>query len=364
MESVVGSGGGADILAVDDTPANLRVLSDMLAACGLRVRLALSGPAALLAAAAQAPDLILLDVMMPGMDGYEVCTRLKESESLRDVPVIFLSALDETTDKIKAFAVGGVDYITKPFQIEEVQARVDTHLRLHRLQVQAEEYGHSLEEVVESQVKEISDSQMATIFALARLAESRDGETGRHLERVRTYCGALAERLAGHPEHGFVDREYVLNVVNASPLHDIGKVAISDAILLKPGPLTAEEFEVIKTHTVLGAETLEAVAAAYPRNAFVAMGIDIARSHHERWDGTGYPDGLVGMEIPLCSRIMAVVDVYDALRSKRVYKPAIGHAESRDIILSGAGTQFDPLVVCEFEALADDFEHISESIAD
>ena len=349
----------ADILIVDDNTSNLQVLSDMLKTQGFRPRQARSGTAALRAAESKLPDLVLLDIMMPEMDGYEVCRRFKSDERLKDVPIIFLSALSETEDKIRAFRVGGADYVPKPFQFEEVRARVETHLGLHRLQLAVERNNRELKTLVAEQVKEIADSQMATIFALAKLAESRDDETGRHLEHVQELCGLLARQMRDLHEHADVlDDVYVGNVIHAAPLHDIGKVAIPDRILLKPGSLTAEEFEIMKTHTILGAQTLEAVRTEYSHNAFIDMGVQIARSHHERWDGTGYPDGLGGEDIPLCARIMAVVDVYDAARSRRVYKPARSHEEVCDIILSGAGKQFDPDAVAAFDQLKDAFREV------
>ena len=244
-----------DILLVDDMHVNLRILADMLKVEGMRTRSALSGEAALRAANAQPPDLVLLDVMMPDMDGYEVCRRLKATPALAHIPVIFLSALDGTEDKVEAFAAGGVDYVTKPFQLDEVRARVQTHLRLHALQLEVEAYTNDLETLVCEQVEEIAKSQMATVFALARLAESRDDETGTHLERVQAFCRLLAEGLAARGLHTGLDETYVENLVHASLLHDIGKVAISDSILLKPGGLTAEEFELMKTHTTLGSDT-------------------------------------------------------------------------------------------------------------
>jgi len=354
-----------DILIVDDTAANLQLLSGMLKGQGYRTRLARSGAAALRAAESQSPDLILLDIMMPEMDGYEVCRRLKADEHLSGIPVIFLSALGETEDKVEAFAAGGADYVTKPFQFDEVRARVETHLGRRRLQIEVERYNRELQTLVQEQVKEIADSQMATIFALAKLAESRDDETGRHLEHVQILCGLLADKMRGRAVHAeMVDGAFIDNIIHASPLHDIGKVAIRDDILLKPGKLTVEEFEIMKTHTVLGAATLQAVMKEYPHNTFVEMGILIARSHHERWDGTGYPDGLAGEAIPLCARIMSVADVYDALRSPRCYKAAVPHQKSCNIILKNSGTQFDPKVIEAFGALQETLGGVWRDISD
>ncbi len=337
------------VMIVDDTLENLRLLEGMLNERGYQVFSFPSGEMALKAAEKNVPDLFLLDVMMPGLDGFEVCAKLKADPKLADVPIIFLSALSDVADKVKAFNCGGIDYITKPFQFEEVDARVSTHLNLRALQEKLEAHNLRLQELVDEQVKEISDSQMATIFALAKLAESRDYETGAHLERVQGYCRTLAEGLMESPEYGKqIDYGFITTLYKACPMHDIGKVAIPDRILLKPGKLTTDEFEVIKAHTTMGADTLLSVLKRYPRNAFVNMGIDIARSHHERWDGRGYPHGLSKDAIPLSARIMAVADVYDALRSIRTYKQAIDHETAAQIIAQGGGTQFDPVIADAF----------------
>ncbi len=352
----------ADILVVDDTPANLKMLSSMLKEQGYKTRPVPSGKLALKAAENTPPDLILLDINMPEMDGYEVCQHLKESETLRDIPVIFISALTETMDKLKAFNAGGVDYVTKPFQFEEVRARVETHLRIRHLQMALEKHNLDLEKLVQEQVKEILDSQMSTILALARLAESRDKETGQHLERVQAYCKALATKLSETKRfRGTIDDKYIDNIFHASPLHDIGKVGIADSILLKGGKLTEAEFHIMKEHTNIGAQTLEAVRNRYPNNKFVNMGIAIARSHHEKWDGTGYPDGLAGEDIPLCARIMAYADVYDALTSERHYKDVLSYEESRNMMVVESGTHFDPLLVETFFEIEDKFSEIREN---
>ncbi|MBM3305818.1 MAG: response regulator [Candidatus Aminicenantes bacterium] len=354
-----------DILVVDDTPANLQLLASMLKERGYKTRPVPSGMLALQAALSDPPDLILLDIHMPEMDGYQVCQSLKADERLKDIPVIFISALTEVLDKVKAFSVGGVDYITKPFQVEEVKARVETHLEIRRLQQQLMRHNRQLGRLVQAQVKKISDTQMAMIFALAKLAESRDDDSGLHLERVQAFCGKLAEGLAGRPRFGRqIDAAFIENICHASPLHDIGKVAIPDRIVLKPGKLTPEEFEVMKTHASLGAETLEAVQRRFPGNAILDMGIAIARFHHEKWNGQGYPQGLAGEAIPLCARIMAVADVYETLRAKRCYKPAFSHEESMDIIVSSSGTHFDPEIVKAFLELREDFRVIRDEMGD
>jgi len=351
----------ADILVVDDTLANVQLLSGLLRAQGYKVRPVLSGRQAIQAVQSHPPDLILLDITMPEMSGYEVCEQLKNDPATADIPIIFISALSEAFDKVKAFSVGGVDYVTKPFQSEEVQARIQTHLRISALQNELEKHNHHLEELVQEQIKEISDSQMATILALAKLAEFRDEDTGRHIERVQIYCKLLAIHLSlKKPFRSAITPAFVENIYHASPLHDIGKVGIPDTILLKPGKLTAEEYELMKKHTVVGAQTLIAVRERYPKNHFINMGIIIARSHHERWDGRGYPDGLNGADIPHAARIMALADVYDALRSKRPYKPAFSHSDSLRIIIEESGTHFDPEMVDSFKELADEFGNISD----
>lgn len=347
----------ADILIVDDTPANLRVLSEMLKQQGCRARTVPSGKLAIQAALNKPPDLILLDINMPDMNGFEVCKILKEDDKLKGIPVIFISALTDTIDKVKAFSAGGVDYITKPFQFEEVKARVETHLKLRHLQTELENYNLNLKELVNEQVKEISNAQMTTIFAMAKLAQSRDDDTGKHLERVQIFCKLLAEELRKKEEYGLIINDtYIENIFHASPLHDIGKVGVSDNVLLKPGKLTAEEFEIMKGHATIGAETLQEVKRHYPQNGFIGMGIAVAKFHHERWDGTGYPNGLAGENIPLSARIMALADVYDALKSKRVYKPAFSQEETCKIIRNSSGSHFDPNIVEVFLKIQNEFE--------
>jgi putative two-component system response regulator len=340
------------VLVVDDTPANLKVLSAMLKQQGCIARTVPNGKLALKSIYNNAPDLVLLDINMPDMNGYKVCETLKKDEALKNIPVIFISALTETMDKVKAFSVGGVDYITKPFQFEEVQARVETHLRLSFAQKEIEQYNRNLEEVVKNKIKELSDSQMSTIFAMAKLAQSRDDDTGKHLERVQNFCKLIAEGLINKPKYkSIINAKYIDNIFNASTLHDIGKVGISDNILLKPGKLTSEEFEIMKTHVSIGVTTLEEVRKLYRKNSFINMGIAIANCHHEKWDGSGYPNGLEGGAIPLSARIMALADVYDALKSKRCYKPAFTHEESCEIIYEGSGKHFDPDIVEVFKEI-------------
>lgn len=342
------------IMVVDDFPEIRAVLENMLVQNGNEVLALSSGAMALEAAEEHPPDLILLDIKMPEMDGYQVCERLKQSSSLKDIPVIFLSGLDTMEDKIKGFQSGGVDYITKPFHAEEVLARVGVHLNLCSLQGTLD-----FQKVVEKKVREISEAQLATIFALAKLAECRDEDTGAHLERVQEYCRLLAEQLRdGSPYAAQISTEFVECIQHAAPLHDIGKVAIPDSILLKSGRLTPAEFEVMKTHTIIGAENMQSVYNRYSGNTFIGMGIEIALYHHERWDGTGYPDGISGRNIPLSARIVALADYYDALHSDRCYRKGFGHDQVKAMIIEGDGTHFDPVIVKAFLDLEDEFKRI------
>lgn len=358
-----------DILVVDDMPANLEILTTMLKECGHRVRPLLDGRQALEAARLQTPDLILLDINMPGMDGYQVCATLKSDPKLAPVPVIFISANNEVFDKVTAFNLGGVDYITKPFQFEEVEARVESHLEIRRLQVQVETMNRSLQEQVRAQVKEISESQIATIVALAKISEYRDEDTGNHILRVQRYCKALAQRLSKDGTFGDqVDDAFVETIFHASALHDIGKVGIPDSILLKPGKHTPEEWEIMKTHAAIGARTLDTVLKTYPNSAFLKMGREIAQSHHERWDGSGYPEKLIGEAIPLSARILVIADQYDALRNKRPYKPAFDAAKTYSILVEGDGRSdpkhLDPRVLETFKAMSGEFEAIFDELKD
>ncbi|MGH9642320.1 MAG: HD domain-containing phosphohydrolase [Terriglobales bacterium] len=360
---------GATILAVDDKLANLELLSEMLDAQGYHTVCASTGKHALQLAITSPPDLFLLDIQMPEMDGYALCQTIKAIRTISDIPVIFISALHETIDKVKAFAVGGVDYITKPFQLEEVRARVNTHINLRQLNLQLERHNEQLQELVRDQVNALIDAHTATIVALAKLAESRDDDTGNHIRRVQEYCKVLAEQLGRNATFkGQIDKLYIHNHYQTAPLHDIGKVGIPDSILLKPDRLTAQEMEIMKTHTLIGARTLNDVLQTHSDNVFVKMGARIAESHHERWDGSGYPHGLSGESIPLCARILAIADQYDALRNARPYKKPFDHKTSCDTIIEGDGrtmpAHFDPGVLTAFKASRSEFDRVFHTFQD
>jgi putative two-component system response regulator len=334
-----------EILIVDDNPQNLKVLSEILRQVSYKVRTTTSGRLALKSLALKPVDLILLDINMPELNGYEVAETIKSDMQLKDIPIILITALSSIEDKLKGFEKGAVDYITKPFMLEEVLVRVETHLKLKEARQLLQLENQKLEKLVNEKVLEITSAHLTTVFAMVELAESRDDDTGKHVKRIGEYCRKLSEFAMEASYDIAIDAAFLHNIYIASPLHDIGKIGISDAILLKPGKLTAEEFENIKAHVIIGAEKLEAIASVSPENAFIKMGARIARYHHEKWDGSGYMAGLSGKTIPIEARIMAIADVYDALRSKRIYKLPFSHDEALKIMLEGRGAHFDPTLL-------------------
>ena len=362
----------ANIMIVDDTPQNLKLLEGMLREQGHRVFSFPRGDLALKAAAKNTPDLILLDVNMPGMNGYQVCERLRGNETLREVPVIFISALNELIDKVRAFEVGGVDYVAKPFQLAEVHARVETQLELRSAREALRRQNEILEEKVRERTKELADTQDVMIYSLAALAEYRDNETGGHIMRTQRYVRTLATRLASHPRfHQHLDGAMIDLLFKSTPLHDIGKVAIPDHILLKPGRLTVDEFEKMKKHAIYGRDAITKAEERLGRkegSPFFRIAREITVSHHEKWNGSGYPYGLEGEEIPLSGRLMAIFDVYDALVAKRVYKPPFPHEEAVEIITQGDGRvqpeHFDPDIVKAFAETHETFRQIALAHAD
>ena len=340
------------ILIVDDSPENLTVLSELLQPLYL-VRAATSGQKALrIAGTVPRPDLILLDVMMPGMDGYQVFERLRADPVTCDIPVIFVTSMDSTEAEMQGLEAGAVDYITKPIVPPIVLARVHTQLELKQARDWLSDQNCYLEAEVAKRMAENELIQEVSIRALAHLAETRDPETGNHILRTQGYVQQLALGLRAHPRFAStLNDRYIRLLTRSAPLHDIGKVGIPDAILQKPGSLTPEEWEIMKTHARLGSEAIELAErdAAEPVE-FLSLAKEIARLHHEKWDGTGYPDGLAGEAIPVSARIMALADVFDALISPRVYKKPMPYEEARDIITAGRGRHFDPDMVDAFIA--------------
>lgn len=346
------------ILVVDDTPANLRILTELLRT-DYTIRVATGGEAALTLANTQPyPDLILLDIMMPLMDGYEVCQRLKAQPETADIPLIFVTAMTDADDEAKGLDLGAVDYITKPFNPRLIKGRIRNHLELKK-------HRDNLEDLVKARTAEVYATRAATIESLASLAETRDPETGGHIHRTQHYVQLLAERLrTDHPDIWGMNNETMELLFLSAPLHDVGKVGVPDAVLLKPGKLTPEEFEQIKLHTTFGYQSLTRAEKRLGTSNFLRLGAEIALSHHEKWDGTGYPQGLSGENIPQSGRLMALADVYDALISRRVYKPPFPHSKAVQIIAEGRAQHFDPLVVDAFLAESENFRTTASRYAD
>lgn len=368
------------ILVVDDQPDSRLILDDLLSDAH-SVHTASDGREALDYLAGGGPaDLILLDVVMPGMDGFEVCRQLKANPATRDIPVLFLTSLDQATDEARGLSLGAEDFIHKPISPPVVGARVRNHLRLSQASRDLRRHNEELEGMVAERTKEVRRqaeelvrrkqeliaAKDATITAFCSLAEARDNETGNHIRRTQHYVKSLAERLRDHPHFAReLDEETIQFMFKSAPLHDIGKVGIPDAILNKPGKLTPEEWTIMKRHCEFGRDAIaQAEKDLGSDDPFLRYAKEIAYSHHERWDGKGYPQGIAGDAIPLSARLMAVADVYDALISRRVYKPPFPHDQAVGIIKEGRGTQFDPDMVDAFAAITDEFHAIARRFSD
>ncbi len=351
-------GNRSKILIVDDAPENIRILGELLKD-KYTIMFARNGKDALrLAHADPQPDIILLDVVMPGMDGYQVCQALKEDKQTTNIPVLFITAQNNEKEESRGLSMGGVDYVSKPFTASLVQTRVNNQLELKK-------HRDRLDDLVRERTKELYLTQEATIESMASLAEWRDPETGLHIRRTQTFVKLLAEELAKNEKFADqLDAKSIEMLYLSAPLHDVGKVCIPDSILQKPGRLTEEEFEIMKGHTVRGKAVLSSTDTKLGSDSFLRTARLVAHSHHERWDGKGYPEGLAGEDIPLCARLMSVADVYDALTSRRVYKPPMSHDKAKSIMLEGRATQFDPDVVDAFIALEDEFIDVAVKYAD
>jgi putative two-component system response regulator len=346
------------ILIVDDAPENIHILVETLKGDYI-IMFARSGEAALrLAENTPPPDIILLDVVMPGMDGYEVCRRLKENPHTLGIPVIFVTGQSDEVDEARGLSLGAVDYVGKPFKASLVKTRVANQLELKR-------HRDRLDELVRERTHELNLTREVTIGAMATLAEWRDPETGGHIKRTQNYVRLLAECLTKNPKYAAqLDPNTVELLYLSAPLHDVGKVSIPDSILLKPDRLTDDEFAHMKRHTIHGHNALAAAEGKLGGNSFLRLAREIAYGHHERWDGKGYPQGQKEEEIPLAARLMALADVYDALTSRRVYKPALPHDEVSTMIVEERGKQFDPAVVDAFLERQDEFLKIAKVYQD
>jgi putative two-component system response regulator len=329
------------ILIVDDDEFSLDLLGHALERDGYEVLRATNGEEALAILAEGTCRLVISDWDMPGMTGLELCETVRREDFGGYVYFILLTSHRGTDEIVRGMSAGADDFISKPFDPAELEVRVRTGRRIVSL-----------------------ETRDMAIFALAKLAESRDPETGHHLERVQCYSRALAIQLGRTEKFAKqIDADFIRLIYLTSPLHDIGKVGLPDAILLKPGRLSDDEFEIMKLHTVFGAETLEAALSRFPQARFLRIARDIAATHHERWDGNGYPNGLARESIPLCGRIVALADVYDALTSKRIYKEAFTHVVARSIILKDSGTHFDPDIVDAFLTIEQEFIEIRQKFA-
>lgn len=346
------------VLIVDDSTDNIHVLMELLKD-EYKVNAATNGEKALVLAGQQPmPDIILLDIMMPGIDGYEVCRRLKAQEATRSIPVIFITAMTGTEDEYKGLELGAVDYLTKPIIPNLTKVRIRNHLKLKQHQ-------ENLEELVRQRTKRLQLTQSVMIESLGTLAEYRDPETGGHIKRTQNYVKALAKQLCKLTKFQEELTDEVIELLYISaPLHDIGKVGVADSILLKPGELSDEEFEQMKLHAQYGYEILKKAEITLGADSFIRYAKEIAYCHHEKWDGSGYPRGLSGDEIPLAGRLMALADVYDAQISKRVYKPPLPHQNAVARITSGKGSHFDPDLVGAFLEIESTFHNIALLYAD
>ncbi len=357
----------ATVLVVDDAPENLTLVSAILKP-HYQVKVANCGERALKIALSECPpDLILLDVIMPEIDGYQVCRELKSNQATSEIPILFLTAKTELADEEFGLELGAVDYIAKPISPSILLARVKTHLGLKRMQDFLRDQNSFLEAEVKLRIIDLLAVQDVTIHAMASLAETRDADTGNHLRRTKFYVRLLAEKLRKHPrfQHFLDDDDTIETLFKSAPLHDIGKVGVPDRILLKPGRLTVDEFEIMKTHTTLGYQAIHQAEIDLGSDLpFLKQAKEIALCHQEKWDGSGYPEGLKGDAIPISARLMAVADVYDALTSRRVYKEAMDHHQAKEIMIEGRGSHFDPDILDAFLALEAQFLEIAQRYTD
>lgn len=345
-----------NVLIVDDEPLFRDLLSRFLKLAGHNPRMVANGREALAAIAADPPDLILLDAQMPEIDGFQVAKWLKRDPVTRQIPIIMVTALQDADSRIRGLTAGVEEFLAKPPDQTELAVRVRNLLRLKAYGDLLADHNRVLDEQVRVRTAQLRDSYIETIFTLTRAVEYKDNETGVHVQRISHYTRTLAGELG-------LDAEFTEAIFYASPMHDVGKIGIPDRILLKPGPLTAEEWTVMQTHAALGAEILDGCRSPFPK-----MGAEIALAHHERWDGTGYPQGLAGERIPLSGRIMSLCDQYDALRSRRPYKLSFDHQKALAIIMEGDGRtmpgHFDPDVLSAFRRCATRFDEIYEAHKD
>ena len=352
------------ILVVDDDKQVRSFLMRFGASCGWHVEEAENGDEGVEKARCTNYDAVLMDIMMPGRSGLEVLPEILKYGN--HTAVIMMTGFSDVESAVKALHMGACDYLEKPLTTDLLRFRIRQALERRQFQIQQHEYVASIEKAVHERTNELQRAWRGTIFALARLAESRDDETGTHLIRLRNYTVAIAQsmrQMGFYP--GLLTPTFIDWIKDTSPLHDIGKVGIPDSILLKPDKLTPEEFDQMKAHTVIGAKALEDVQRRVGEKMFLDIGIQVARSHHERMDGNGYPDGLKGEDIPLAARIVSVADAYDALSQCRVYRPqAYSHEDAMQMIRDDAGDKFDPDVVSALDSIQDEVREIAARLAE
>lgn len=346
------------ILIVDDLQVNVLILARIIEKMGYCPIQALNGKEALQEVRKILPQLILLDVSMPEMDGYELCRVLKSNKLTRDIPIIFISAMDKSEDRVKGLKAGAVDFISKPFEPMEVSMRIENQLKIYKMQKEMEAYNYRLNCLVNEQMKRIEEEQKNILYALAKVTEGRDNSIVGHLENISYNCRILAQGMQLSPKfENEITSAFIEKIGVAAMLHDIGKIQIPDEILLKPGSLNVDERKLIKQHTTIGARILEEIYDNAEKNDFLPMAINIARYHHERWNGTGYPEGLKEQEIPLCARIVSLVDIFDTLTGERCYKIGYTMEESLQIIEECKEIYFDPDIVDIFMRIQKQLKH-------
>jgi putative two-component system response regulator len=352
-------GGKKKILVVDDEERNLRLMEAMLIPLGYEVSLARDGEAALGMVKNISPDLILLDIMMPKINGFEVARRLKADDETRIIPIVMATSLREVEDRVNALEAGADDFLSKPVDKTELRARVNSLLKVKTYNDHMRNYQKELEAEVAKRTEElrkafetIKTASLDTIYRLSRASEYKDEDTGAHIKRMSNYSAAVARQMG-------LNKETVETILYAAPMHDAGKIGIPDKILLKPGKLDAEEWEIMKQHTIIGGSILSG-----SDSGFIKLAEVITLTHHEKWDGSGYPNGLRGTAIPLAGRIAAIADVFDALISRRPYKEPFPLEKSFAIIREGRGSHFDPAVVDAFFAVEKEILSIRETFKD
>ena len=347
------------ILVVDDDTSNLALAQKILGK-EYRIAAANSGAVALKYLENNCPDLILLDINMPEMDGFQVLEKMKQMERFTNIPVIFLTADNDPETETRCFATGAVDFVAKPFIPDVLMSRVRKTLELETYRTNLENMVEEQTRIITARTRRISQIQEQVIMAMATLIETRDNSTGKHVKNTKTYVKMIAQELKARNIYAdILTDDYIMNVYKAAPLHDVGKIKISDAILRKPGKLTEEEYNSMKLHSVYGREIINEIIGGVEDPEYVKIAEDIAMYHHERWDGTGYPIGLKGEDIPLCARIMALADVFDALYEERCYKEPIRPVfKIMQTLMEGRGTQFDPLITDVFVSLEQEIKEL------